>query len=147
MKVILLKDVPKIGQKNTVKNVSDGYAMNFLFKNRLAEPATPKKIKNLEKAIQNQETEDQINEDLLMKNMRSLNDARVEMEGKANEQGHLFKGIHVEEIVAELKKQDHIDLKPEHIKLKHPVKETGEFDITAEVGKVKAVFKLVINAV
>ena len=50
MKVALLKDVPKIGRKNEVKNVSDGYAMNFLFKNGLAEPATPQKIKNLEKA-------------------------------------------------------------------------------------------------
>ena len=147
MKVILLKDVPKIGTKNTVKNVSDGYAMNFLFKNGLAEPATPKKIKNLEKVKLNQETEDQINQDLLAKNMRSLNGATVEMQGKANEKGHLFKGIHVEEIVAELKKQDHIDLKPEHIELKHPVKETGEFDITAEVGKQKAIFKLVINAI
>lgn len=147
MKVILLKDVPKIGPKNTVKNVSDGYAMNFLFKNGLAEPATAKKIKNLEKTIQNQETEDQINQDLLMKNMRSLDGARVEMEGKANEKGHLFKGIHVEEIVAELKKQDHIDLRPEHIELKHPVKETGEFDITAKVGETKAVFKLVVSAI
>ncbi|MBT3282954.1 50S ribosomal protein L9 [bacterium] len=147
MKIILLKDVPKIGVKNTVKNVSDGYAMNFLFKNGLAEPATPKKIKNLEKVKQNQDTEDQINQDLLTKNMRSLDGARVEVEGKANEQGHLFKGIHVEEIVAELKKQDHIDLKPEHIELKHPVKETGEFDITAKVGDIKAVFKLVVSAI
>lgn len=147
MKIILLKDVSKIGQKNTVKNVSDGYAMNFLFPNNLAEPATPNKIKNLEKIKLNQETENQINQDLLTKNMRSLNSATIEMEGKANDQGHLFKGIHVEEIVAELKKQDHIDLMPEHIELKHPIKETGEFNITAKVGDTKAVFKLVVSAI
>ena len=49
MQVILLKDVPKIGRKNDVKNVSDGYAFNFLFSNKLAEQATPQKIKELEK--------------------------------------------------------------------------------------------------
>ena len=147
MQVILLKDVPKIGQRNTVKNVSDGYAMNFLFPNKLAEPATPKKIKNLEKAKLQHETEDKIHNDLLLKNMRSLDGARVEMEGKANEQGHLFKGIHIEEIAEELRKQDHIDLKSEYIQLEHPIKEIGEFDITAKVGDIKAVFKLIVNPV
>jgi large subunit ribosomal protein L9 len=147
MKVILLKDVQKIGRKNEVKNVSDGYAMNFLFKNGLAEAATPKKIKNLEKLKHNQETEDKIHDDLLSKNMRALNGARVEMSEKANEQGHLFKGIHIEEIAAELKKQDHVDLKSEYIKLEHPIKETGEFDIIAEVGDTKAVFKLIVNPI
>ena len=147
MQVILLKDVPKIGRKNDIKNVSDGYAMNFLFKNKLAEPATSKKIKNLERTKHNQETEEKIHKDLLVKNMRSLSGAEVHMSGKASEKGHLFKGIHVEEIVAELKKQDHIDLKSEHIQLEHPVKEIGEFDITAKVGDIKAVFKLIVNPV
>jgi large subunit ribosomal protein L9 len=147
MKIILLKDISKIGQKNEIKNVSDGYAMNFLFPNKLAEPATPNKIKNLERKKQNQEIENQIYQDLLVKNMRSLNGARVEMQGKANEKGHLFKGIHIEEIAEELKKQDHIDLKPEYIQLEHPIKEVGEFDITAKIGNTKAVFKLVVNSV
>jgi ribosomal protein L9 len=79
--------------------------------------------------------------------MRSLNGAEVHMSGKANDKGHLFKGIHIEEIVIELKKQDHIDLKPEHIELKHPVKETGEFDITAKVEDIKAVFKLIVSPI
>lgn len=147
MKVILLKDVPKIGKKNEIKNASDGYAMNFLFPNNLAERATPKKIKELEDRKKNQETENKIHRDLLIKNMRSLNGAEVHMSGKANDKGHLFKGIHIEEIVEELKKQDHIDLKPEYIDLKHHIKEVGEFDITAKVGDIKAVFKLIVNPV
>ncbi|MEK7589709.1 MAG: 50S ribosomal protein L9 [Patescibacteria group bacterium] len=147
MQVILLKDIPKIGRKNDIRNVSDGYAMNFLFKNGLAETATPKKVKNLENLKLNDKVKNKISQDLLIKNMRSLNGARVEMEEKANEKGHLFKGIHIEEIVIELKKQDHIDLRPEHIDLKHPIKETGEFDITAKVGDIKAVFKLIVNPI
>lgn len=146
MQIILLKDVPKIGQKNEIKNVSDGYAINFLFPNKLAQQATPNKIKELEKRKQNQETENQINKNLLIKNIRSLDGARIEIKAKANEKGHLFKGIHAEEIVEELKKQNHIDVKKEYIELKNPIKETGEFDIVVKTEDAKAVFKLEINS-
>lgn len=147
MRIILLKDIPKIGRKNDIKNVSDGYAMNFLFPNKLAEQATQKKIENIETLKSQHKEEEKIRQDLLLKNMRSLDGARVEIECKANEKGHLFKGIHIEEIAEELKRQDHIDLKPEYIKLEHPIKEAGEFDITAKVGDTKAIFKLTINPV
>lgn len=145
MKIILLKNVPKVGQKFDIKNVSDGYAMNFLFPNNLAEQATAKKIKEIEAMKLKHSEENKIHQDLLLKNMRSLNGARVEIQGKANEKGHLFKGIHIEEIADELKKQDHIDLKPEYIALEHPIKEVGEFDIVAKVGDVKAIFKLIVK--
>lgn len=147
MQIIFLKDVPKIGKKDEVKNVSDGYAMNFLFPNKLAQQATPKKIKELEKRRRNQETENQINKNLLIKNMNSLDGARIEIKAKANEKGHLFKGIHIEEIIEELGKQNHIDLKREHIQLKEPIKETGEFEITAKTKDAKAVFNLIVSPI
>lgn len=147
MRVILLKDVIKIGHKYDIKNVSDGYAMNFLIPNKLAEPATDKKIKKVATIKLNKDVENQINQNLLLKNMESLHGARVEMQVKANEKGHLFKGIHIEEIVEALKDQDHIDLKPGYIQLKQPIKEIGEFDIEAKIGDVKAVFKLIINKI
>lgn len=147
MQIILLKDIVKIGQKFDIKNVSDGYAMNFLFPNNLAELATPKKIKNLETAKLQHEAEDKVHQELLLKNLKVLDGVRVKIQGKANEKGHLFKGIHIEEIAEELKKQDHIDLKPEYIELEHPIKEVGEFDITAKVGDASATFKLIVNSV
>lgn len=147
MQIILLKDVPKIGHKNEMKNVSDGYAMNFLFPNKLAEQATRQKIENLKRTKAQYDEENKINYNLLVKNMSSLNGATIEMTGKANKKGHLFKGIHIEEIAEELKKQGHIDLKPEYVQLEHPIKKTGEFEITAKTGDLKAVFKLVINSI
>lgn len=146
MQIILLKDVPKIGQKNEIKNVSDGYAINFLFPNKLAQQATANKIKEIEKRKQNQEIENQINKNLLVKNIRSLDGARIEIKAKANEKGHLFKGIHIKEIIEELKKQNHIDIKQEYIKIESPIKEIGEFDIVVKTKDAKAVFKLEVNS-
>jgi large subunit ribosomal protein L9 len=146
MKIILLKDIADIGHKYDVKNVADGHALNYLIPRKLAELATDKKIKEIERKKHQMEEEHEIQHDLLLKNLKALDGASVEMSAKANEKGHLFKGIHREEIADELRRQDHIDLKPEYIQLEHPIKEAGEFDITAKVGKDSAAFKLIISA-
>ncbi|MDZ4225909.1 MAG: 50S ribosomal protein L9, partial [Patescibacteria group bacterium] len=57
MKIILLKDVRGIGAHHEVKSVADGYARNFLFPQKLAEPATEEKVKQLETQRQAHETE------------------------------------------------------------------------------------------
>ena len=44
MKIVLLKDVAGVGQKNDVQSVSDGYALNFLIPKKLAVAGTPKAI-------------------------------------------------------------------------------------------------------
>ena len=44
MKVIFLKDVGGVGQRGSIKEVSDGYAMNFLIAQGLAVQATPEKV-------------------------------------------------------------------------------------------------------
>jgi len=54
MKIILLQDIRSIGKKFEVKDVSGGYARNFLFPNGLAESATPGALKKLaERKIRN----------------------------------------------------------------------------------------------
>ena len=94
MKVIFLQDVPRVGKRHDIKEVNDGYAMNFLFARKLAEPATPKAIAELEKRKKNIEIEREVQEDLLMKNLEEIKDKVLNMKAKADEKGHLFSGIH-----------------------------------------------------
>jgi large subunit ribosomal protein L9 len=49
MRIILLHDIPKVGKKYDIKNVSDGHALNLLIPKGLAEVATPAAQKKVEK--------------------------------------------------------------------------------------------------
>ena len=146
MKVILLDDVKGSGKKYEVKNVSDGYAMNFLLPNKLAERATPERIKNLEELKEGQFEEGRVQADLLEKNFESIRTVQLEMNEKASEKGGLFKGITPADIVKELKSQVHIDLPVETIVLEKAIKEVGDHTINVVVGENKASFKLVVTA-
>lgn len=146
MKVILLKQVPKVGQKYEVKNVSDGYAMNFLFPRRLAEAATPSAIKRIETRKSADDGERKIHEDLLLKNVKDLEGVRVEMTETANDLGHLFAGIHADEISVALQQQSRLQILPEYIVLDKPIKTLGEHKIPVKIQDVSTSFTLVVLA-
>jgi len=147
MKVIFLQDVPRVGKKYDIKEVNDGYAMNFLFARKLAEPATSQAVASLEKRKKNIEIEREVQEDLLLKNLEEIKGKIIRIKGKANEKGSLFKAIHKKEIVEEMKRQHHADISEEFIVLEKPVKEIGEFEIPIEIKGKKSSFKLVIEKI
>src|SRR3990167_10297667 len=147
MRVIFLQDVPRVGKRYDIKEVNDGYAMNFLLPRKLAEVATPKTIAELEKRKKNIEIEREVQEDLLMKNLEEIKGKVLNIKAKTDEKGHLFSGIHKKEIVEEMKKQNHADIAEEFIVLEKPIKEVGEFEIPIVVRDKKSSFKLIVERI
>ncbi len=146
MKVILLKNVPKTGRRLQVIDVADGFAMNSLFPQKLAELATQDAIARADKVRASEEAEKAVREDLLLKNLKSIEDVTIHVTGKANEQGHLFAGIHKEQLIPLLKEEGKIDIDAEYIILDKPLKEVGEHAVEVKVQDRKASFKVVIAA-
>jgi large subunit ribosomal protein L9 len=146
MKVILLADVRGTGRRFEVKNVSDGYAMNFLFPNKLAEQATPQKIKEIEQRQKAHAEEMKIQNELLKKNLGILKEVTIEIKGKANEKEHLFKGIDAPMIVEALTKQAHLTLPADAVVLPKPIKEVGEFVIEVALAGKTSSFTLKVSA-
>jgi large subunit ribosomal protein L9 len=128
MKVILLSDVPKIGKKFEIKVVADGYATNFLFPRKLAEPATDAKVDTLQKQQVQQKESEVRHLEAVRTDLAKFNKKPLVISAKANEQGHLFKGIGAEDISKALATYD-IALASDAIKLEHPLKEVGEHQI------------------
>ena len=146
MKIVLIKDIPGIGRKGEVKNVSDGYALNFLIPRKLAELGTAHAVAHAERVRADEQAARKIQEDLLLKNLSSLEGVSLVVSGKASDKGSLFAGIHKEQIIAELKKQKGLDILPDCMDLPHPIKEVGEHRITVKVQDKSVSFSLVVRA-
>lgn len=147
MKIILQKDVAKLGRKFDIKEVSSGHALNLLIPQGLAIPATPDAIKKTETERAKSEGERRIHNDLLVKNIKDLDGISLQIVGKANEKGHLFAGIHKESIVEELFKQTKLQIDPSFILMEHPLKEVGEHTVEVNGAGKTAKFKVVITTI
>jgi large subunit ribosomal protein L9 len=146
MKVILLKDVAKIGKKFDIKNVADGHALNFLIPKKLAELATNNAVSKIELVKQVDLAEKKIQNELLEKSIETLNNLVINIESKANEKGHLFAGIDKSEIMKEVLSKTRINIPENYVLLDKPLKEIGEHKIKVEVGNKKASFTVKIIA-
>jgi large subunit ribosomal protein L9 len=146
MKIILLKDVKKIGKKYEVKDVADGYALNMLIPNKMAIPATSGNINMIEVKKKTDMLENAKTEAELQKALSEIKGISIEIRGKVNDKGHLFAGIHKEEIMDALKKQKNVNISAEHLLLEKPIKEVGEHAITIKINDREAAFKLNIKA-
>ncbi len=141
MKVIFLEDVMNVGKKYELKNVSDGYARNFLFPKMLAKRATPSAIKEMEKEKARKKEEKDVRHDILEKNIGDLKDLRLVVKRKINEKGHLFDAVDAKDLSRELLEQNRLEIPEDIIELEKPIKEIGEFKI-----KIKdAEFTLVVE--
>ncbi len=147
MRVIFLQEVERVGKRHDIKEISDGYAMNFLLPRKLAELATPKAVSELEKRKKNIEIEREVQGSLLLKNLEEIKDKTITIKGNANEIGHLFSAIHKKEIIKAMKDQQHADIGEEFIILSKPIKEIGEFEIPISIKGKKSSFKIVVERI
>ncbi len=145
MKIIFLQDVPKVGRKYDIKELNDGYVLNFLFPRKWAILATPKAIAGIERLKKEIVIEREVQEDLLEKNLEDVKDKTVTIKAKADDKGHLFSAIHEKMLVEALDKECHVQISEKFIVLEKQVKEVGEFEIPIAIGTKKSSFKLIIE--
>ncbi|MED3979128.1 50S ribosomal protein L9 [Priestia megaterium] len=133
MKVIFLKDVKGKGKKGEVKNVSDGYAHNFLLKNGYAVEATGGNVKVLE-AQKNREQKDADAELQANKELKAtLEELTVELTAKSGEGGRLFGSITSKQIAEELKKKHNIKVDKRKIELNDAIRALGYTNVPVKL--------------
>ena len=146
MKVLLLKDVAKVGQHGTLKEVADGYALNFLIPRGLAVQATPEKVA-AHMAAQKREGEARdMQNKMIVEALQSLKGIRIEIKVRATEKGGLFKSITSGDIVKTIQEQRKVTIPLESIELAKPLKEVGDHMIRLSHGEVKVDMTLAIVA-
>lgn len=128
MKIILQKDVPALGKRGEVKNVSDGYARNFLIKQGLAVQATNAILRNIqqEKAALDQRKAKEKKE--LEQLAEKINKLELKTALKMGAGGGAFGSVNAEKILDLLARQG-IKLEKTNIALEHAIKSLGEHKI------------------
>lgn len=134
MKVILNKDVPKLGYRADIVSVKEGYFRNFLLPRHLAEIATAGLIKLTESRKQKMVVKKQQlidNAKDLIKKMKGL---KIALKGKVSAKGKLYGAITEIEVIAAIEKATNVRLEKEYLKMSH-IKETGDHEVVVRLGE------------
>ena len=125
MKVILLKDVKNMGKRDDVLNVSDGYARNFLFPQKLAVEATPGNLKEIERKRAAQDAREAEMKAEALAKAELLKNKIVTLEVKCGEKGRLYGSVTAAEVAEALEKQHGIKADKRKIEIGDPIREVG----------------------
>ncbi|WP_186576883.1 50S ribosomal protein L9 [Aquibacillus kalidii] len=133
MKVIFTEDVKGKGKKGEVKNVSDGYARNYLLKNNLAVEATGGNMKALSAQKNKEKQLEQEEVDQAKQLKEKLANIEVNVKAKSGEGGRLFGSITSKQIADELKKSYKIKLDKRKIELDNPIRALGYSNVPVKL--------------
>jgi large subunit ribosomal protein L9 len=134
MKVILLRDVAKIGRRSAVVDLPDGYALNQLIPKKWAEPATPANMKKIATMKATASLHDKLGDDQFQSAVAAIQATPLQIVGgQANGQGHLFKAVHEVDVIAAAKARGIVIL-PTQVEIKTQIKSLGNHEITLKRG-------------
>lgn len=143
MKVILLRDIKKLGKKFEVKEVSPGYARNLLIPNGYAILADKQSLKRLEiqKNIEMKKTEERQKENEKM--IKELEGKEIKIDTKIGDKGQLFETINEQKIADKLKEMGFV-VEKSNIEINEPIKCQGEYLVKLKLdnnleGKIKII--------
>jgi len=126
MRVILLKDVENLGKDGELKDVSDGFARNFLFPKNMAEAATDVALQNAEVKKKKKAENAKLELEEAQKLAEQLEGRELYIKIK-EEDGKLFGSVN-EKTIAKTFKEEGLNISPENVKLAEPIKEIGEYE-------------------
>ncbi len=128
MKVIFLQDVKGSGKKGEVKNVSDGYARNFLIGKGLAVEATPKNMNLLDGQNASAQHKKDVEKQNAENTAKAINGKTVKAIAKAGSNGRLFGSITAGNIAELIEKQYGQKIDKKKISLKGDIKNFGTYE-------------------
>jgi len=128
MKVLLLKDVYKLGRAGDIKKVADGYGRNFLLPQKMAVLATPGALKQIEK-IRSQAEIRRTEQNSELKGLSNqINGLTVVFAAKAGETGKLYGSITTQDVATAIQEKTGFEVKKQQIDMQ-PIRNLGEFTV------------------
>ncbi len=146
MKVVLLKDVKKLGKSGEIVEVNDGYARNMLIKQGIALEATATNLNDLKLKIKNEEKKEENLKNIASANKQLIESKTLNLYIKAGANGKTFGSITSKEISEGIKKLCDIDIDKKQVELDGSIKLVGNYDVPIKLHKdIIAMLKLVVG--
>lgn len=143
MKVILLKDISRLGKRGEVKEVADGYAMNVLIKNAQALRATPEELTKWKQKEDAQKRKKELATNIFSQLLDKLNKEQIKITGKKSDKnGQLFAQIKEPDIVDSIFKSTNISIDPNQVIIPTPIKSIGTHTVELKQGTRKEKFRI-----
>jgi large subunit ribosomal protein L9 len=133
MKVILLQDLKGTGKKGEMHNVSDGYARNFLFPKKLAQPATTQAVTEMKARQSAVEHRSQTERQEASETASQLEGKTIELHAKAGSTGRLFGSVTTKEIAEAIKEHFGILIDKKKILITQDIKAYGDYTATVKL--------------
>lgn len=133
MKVILIEDVKGKGKKDQVLEVSDGYARNYLFKNKLAIEADTKAMNELKMKQDAKQHKHDIEKAAAVETAKKLESVIVVIPQEAGKDNKLYGSVTTKDIVEKIKNDYNIEIDKKKLMLETPIKTFGIYKIKAKL--------------
>ena len=142
MEVIFIKDLKGQGKAGDKKNISDGYAKNFLIPKGYAVEANATNLNNLKGKKDSEAFKKQQELESAQALKEKFESITVTIKAKAGENGKIFGSVTSKDIADNLSKDHSISVDKKKIVLPDGIKEVGTFNIDIKlypsvVGKIK----------
>ncbi len=146
MNILLLKDVPNLGLAGQVKNVTEGYARNFLFPKKLAKAANAKDVENFKVVAKRTEHDTAIAGSRLAVLADQIRNMHATIEKKVHDDNKLYGSVSAEEVY-ELLKGKGLSINKKQIEFNKAIRATGEHKVIIKLSsKVKPELTLKVVA-
>jgi large subunit ribosomal protein L9 len=147
MQVVFLEDVPNVGKAGQIKEVADGYGRNYLIPRKLAAPARPQDIKDVEAQIKARVRQAAKTEAEMKALAAMLEGKGITLKARAGQQERLYGSITAADISAGLEAGLSTVVDKRKIELMEPIHQLGTYDVPIRLGKdIVATIKVTVIA-
>jgi large subunit ribosomal protein L9 len=146
MKVILMTDVPALGHRGETRDVANGYARNFLLPRKLAVPATPANLKNVEHLKRQRAKEEHRALETARATAARIGALTFAKTARASEDGHLYGSVSAQDVV-EFLERNQVTVEKRRVQLEEAIKTVGDYQVAIRLhGDVTATLTVSVAA-
>ena len=146
MKIVLLEDIPGTGRAGEIKEVSKGYANNYLLPRGLASIATPTVTKQVESRLERQKIEEGIDREKLLELAQQIEGKEIHLKARMGGGERLFGSITAGDVAEELSLAIGSVVDKRNIDIDKPFRQTGSYEVAVKLaGDIKPKITVVIE--